>query len=392
MILRNDRIAKKGGGVAILISSNIHYIPVNHENQNILAVDIIEIQSSSTRYILIYRPPNFTKPQSTKLFDNVRDVLNIPSIFPIKNYILLGDFNYPDVKWDCDLSSQSGVSSPLIDLLLEKQFHQHQKSSKIPEFLKNRGGLAVTDKEKADALGQFYSAAHNPYSPPENDDSTTSTNENLNSIEFSEFEIEKMLKFCSNKNVKGVDNIPGYVLKKCSNSLCKPLKILFNFMIDSNDVPDLFLLSYVTPIPKIAKPINVENFRPISGTSDILKTMERCVKKVLVAFLDSKNFFPKQQYGFRAKMSTIQQLIPFQEFIIYSVSKKMTVDVIYFDWEKAFDKIPISRLIRALRKAGITGKLLNLIITLLSFRKFKVKVGNTYSEIFESTSGVPQGS
>uniref|UniRef100_A0A914QGR1 Reverse transcriptase domain-containing protein n=1 Tax=Panagrolaimus davidi TaxID=227884 RepID=A0A914QGR1_9BILA len=164
-------------------------------------------------------------------------------------------------------------------------------------------------------------------------------------------------------------------------------------MIESpDDVPNVFLLSYVTPIPKIPKPLNVENFRPISGTSDVLKTLERCIKIVLVEFLEQRNYFPKQKYGFRAKKSTIKQLIPFQEFIISSVSKKMTVDVIYFDLLKAFDKIPISRLIRALKKAGITGNLLKIIITLLSFRKFKVKVGKTFSETFNATSGVPQGS
>uniref|UniRef100_A0AC35GV75 Reverse transcriptase domain-containing protein n=1 Tax=Panagrolaimus sp. PS1159 TaxID=55785 RepID=A0AC35GV75_9BILA len=70
----------------------------------------------------------------------------------------------------------------------------------------------------------------------------------------------------------------------------------------------------------------------------------------------------------------------------------MIFDVIYFDWLKAFDKIPIGRLIRALKKAGITGNLLKIILMLLSRRKFKVKVGKTFSETFNATSGVPQES
>ncbi|MCP4487323.1 MAG: hypothetical protein GY820_08400, partial [Gammaproteobacteria bacterium] len=68
------------------------------------------------------------------------------------------------------------------------------------------------------------------------------------------------------------------------------------------------------------------------------------------------------------------------------------VDILYLDFQKAFDTVPHKRLIHKLKKYGITGKTLDIITDFLSGRTFRVKVGDTMSDMFKVTSGVPQGS
>ena len=67
------------------------------------------------------------------------------------------------------------------------------------------------------------------------------------------------------------------------------------------------------------------------------------------------------------------------------------VDILYLDFQKAFDTVPHKRLIHKLKAYGITGKTLDIITDFLSSRTFRVRVGDTLSDEFEVTSGVPQG-
>lgn len=71
---------------------------------------------------------------------------------------------------------------------------------------------------------------------------------------------------------------------------------------------------------------------------------------------------------------------------------RQPTDVIYLDYEKAFDKVPIKRLLHKLSHVGIRGKLLKWIESFLQHRTFQVRIGEELSGQREVLSGVPQGS
>ena len=76
---------------------------------------------------------------------------------------------------------------------------------------------------------------------------------------------------------------------------------------------------------------------------------------------------------------------------IYSaISKNEEVDVIYTDFEKAFDKVDHGILIDKLYSLGIRGKMLKLIYNYLTNRTQYVKIKDYLSQSFYVTSGVPQ--
>ena len=68
------------------------------------------------------------------------------------------------------------------------------------------------------------------------------------------------------------------------------------------------------------------------------------------------------------------------------------VDVLYMDFQKAFDKVPHERLISKVKAVGIEGKVLNWIREWLRERKQRVVLDGENSEWKEVKSGVPQGS
>ena len=68
------------------------------------------------------------------------------------------------------------------------------------------------------------------------------------------------------------------------------------------------------------------------------------------------------------------------------------VDLLYFDFSKAFDRVPHFRLLSKLEHMGIRGNVLNVIRDFLSNRTLKVSVNGKHSETKMVLSGVPQGS
>jgi len=59
--------------------------------------------------------------------------------------------------------------------------------------------------------------------------------------------------------------------------------------------------------------------------------------------------------------------------VLHSVNDGFSVDVVFLDLAKEFDKVPHKRLLEKLRKHGIKGKLLSVIGNWLSNRKQRFK-------------------
>ena len=65
--------------------------------------------------------------------------------------------------------------------------------------------------------------------------------------------------------------------------------------------------------------------------------------------------------------------------IIDMMDEGLPVDVLYFDFRKAFDTVPHYRLLVKLENMGITGKTLEIIEDFLSDRAMRVGVGDSFS-------------
>lgn len=73
-----------------------------------------------------------------------------------------------------------------------------------------------------------------------------------------------------------------------------------------------------------------------------------------------------------------------------SLESGSPVDVVYLDFSRAFDRVPLRRPISKLNHIGICGGLLQWIKSLSSNREFSVRVDASSSRNETETSGVPQ--
>ncbi|KAJ3659053.1 hypothetical protein Zmor_010762 [Zophobas morio] len=104
------------------------------------------------------------------------------------------------------------------------------------------------------------------------------------------------------------------------------------------------------------------------------------------------DIIPTTQHGFLPGRSTVTCLLSSLDKWTKEIDRGNSVDVIYFDFQKAFDKVPHRRLIHKLNEAGIGSHLLEWISAFLSDRQFYVRIGDSFSDTYAVKSGVPQGS
>jgi len=112
----------------------------------------------------------------------------------------------------------------------------------------------------------------------------------------------------------------------------------------------------------------------------------------LTEHLEQHNLIKERQHGFVKRKSCLTNLLVFMEEVTNYIDSGYPVDVIYLDFQKAFDKVPHRRLITKIEAHGIGGEVLRWIQSWLQGRRQRVVLGKQMSDWQDVLSGVPQGS
>ncbi|EFA11850.1 hypothetical protein TcasGA2_TC005090 [Tribolium castaneum] len=181
--------------------------------------------------------------------------------------------------------------------------------------------------------------------------------------------------------------------QQCCHCLSGPLAQLMTLSLQTGTLPSDWKLAVVKPIyKKKGDKFNPSSYRPVSLTSLVIKIMESIVCDRLRQHLLTYNIIPPPQHGFiKGRSITTNMLACFNEWS-RAFDNGENVDVIYFDFSKAFDRLRRKRLLLKLQHYGIGGNLLQWIDSFLSYRFFTVKIGKASSMPMSVRSGVPQGS
>ena len=157
-------------------------------------------------------------------------------------------------------------------------------------------------------------------------------------------------------------------------------------------MPSIWKQGIVTAIFKKGKKSLPANYRAITLTSIVCKLLEGFITEYIAKHLARNNAIDKGQHGFTKHKSTVTNLIEALNIWTEALSHNLPVDIVYLDFEKAFDKVPHERLLKQLHRYGIRGNLLTWIRSYLHNRTQQVRVNGQLSATAQVLSGVPQGS
>ena len=207
---------------------------------------------------------------------------------------------------------------------------------------------------------------------------------------------KKLSKLDKSKS-PGSDMMSPKLYVAAAHLLAAPITHIVNCSIISRQVPILWKIGHVIPLPKTSRP-SLDSLRPITLLSVPAKIMEKAILEDLKPKLLS--LVSHDQFGFKPKSSTACAIIKLHNEITLSLDQKSTkgVSVLFFDLAKAFDVLPHRRLLEKLlyRSTFYGGSIpLGFISWLSSYfsdRLQTVRVGSHFSNFLSVTSGVPQGS
>ena len=265
--------------------------------------------------------------------------------------------------------------------------------SKISDLEDEKGSLESDNEKKAEILNQYFAKVftiENTEIIPEL--ICEKVNTNLSEVKFEIHKVEEKLKALKPNKSPGPDLISNDILRSTSKNVSKPLSLLFTQSINTGELPQDWKTANVSPIYKNGNKQHAENYRPISLTSVPCKIMESIIKENLVNYLEMNNLLSDTQYGFRSKRSCTLQLLEVYDIWTESLDHGIPIDMLYLDFQKAFDSVPHLRLIEKLHNLGIDGKLLNWIHSFITNRTQRVMIGDSSSNWVQVKSGVPQGS
>ena len=98
-----------------------------------------------------------------------------------------------------------------------------------------------------------------------------------------------------------------------------------------------------------------------------------------MTYLLGNGLLSDKQYGFISGRSTSLQLFHMLDQWTDYLEYGEQIDVLYNDFEKAFDKVPHTRLLSKLHKYGISSLVINWIRDFITGRTHRVRVNLSYS-------------
>ena len=104
----------------------------------------------------------------------------------------------------------------------------------------------------------------------------------------------------------------------------------------------------------------------------ICKLLEWLIKDHMVDFLIKHKLLNSSQHGFLKARSCLTNMLCFLEEITKWIDVGSPVDIIYLDFQKAFDKVPHQRLLLKLKAHGIGDSITDWIE---KWRSFKLEIG-----------------
>ena len=180
---------------------------------------------------------------------------------------------------------------------------------------------------------------------------------------FSTVPPDKLLSIICSTNPKScdLDPVPGHLLKCLFPSILPVIHKIANLSLETGRMTEILKQAILKPLLK--KPSldsnDFKNYRPISNLRFISKTIEKCVAKQLIQYLDINDLGETYQSAYKRNHSTETALIRVHNDIAMAIDQHNSVILVLLDLSAAFDTVDHGILLSRLsNRFGNTGTVL----------------------------------
>lgn len=124
--------------------------------------------------------------------------------------------------------------------------------------------------------------------------------------------------------------------------------------------------SSTTPIFKLSAKSHVKNCRSISILSHIAKLFEKLILKNILPSINPTLI--DKLYNFRLGCLTVMNLFVLNDFILEAFESNCQVDVIFTDFEKAFNRVNYNLQLLSLKKSGFLWSVIEMVWIILVWK------------------------
>ncbi|KAL5267521.1 hypothetical protein ACHWQZ_G004526 [Mnemiopsis leidyi] len=271
--------------------------------------------------------------------------------------------------------------------------NKRQLKSGVPTLERSDGSRTNSPAESAEALAEAFSSVfvHEPEGLP-SVDGPDINQDFLSDIEISVDRVKDELEKLNCFKSYGPDGVHPKLLKSLANdpTFVNAVVKLFRECTDSGKLPQIWKSANLSALFKSGSKTDPLNYRPVSLTCILCKVYEKILRDEILSFVEDK--ISPHQHGFVKGKSCLSNLLETMDSVMELIEEGIPVDILFFDFKKAFDTVPHNRLIFKLQCLGIDGKILDIIKDFLVGRTFRVSVQGQFSSLKDILSGIPQGS
>jgi len=366
----NDINNKSNGNTINNNNNNINKNNKNYSNNSILNKNSIEYYFK--------RNSNSNNSNNNKNNNSNKNIDNNYNNKDQDNYNI-NDNNNNDNDFKNNLSNNIAI----------RLFKNHlKKSNTLPKYIKSSNPKWDDVEDAFKFYNDFFKSVNHKLNP----NGIRNKYIGLEDKEFYNFVTEEVVinkinQLPSSKSC-GMDGIHIVMLKSLNDTFL-PLVLtkFFKMCIKFGITPLSWNNSMIYPIPKKEKSCFIKDFRPIALTNIFRKLFE----SILMDFINKnlKDYFKLcgNQAGFRRGYSTLTHAIVSSE-----TASQRNQYHIFLDLKKAYDSVPLIKLIEKLEERHLPGGILSLITSLFTECKTRIIVNKKLTKEIFLDRGLMQGS
>ena len=248
----------------------------------------------------------------------------------------------------------------------------------------------------ADLLNDHYASISNDkaYKEPE---VKLTTNKKSSTTYITEWRIFNILDKLPN-TATGLDKIPSWFLRVGAPAFAAPIADLMNMSLTTSIVPTQWKTASILPVPKVVTPQGAADYRPISITSVLSRTLERIVVRdyiypsIQCTHPDDEYMDFSNQFAFQPTGSTTVALIQLFHSITAMLETNPYVILYSIDFSKAFDTVRHYTLMEKFAALDLPDNIYNWIESFFRDHSHCTKFRGETSSFRDTCASIVQGS